>query len=160
MIECLNGYRLKEELPNNLDTFTVPLGVPETIREGADLTVVTYGSCVRVVAEAAERLAKVGIDIEIVDVQTLWPFDLEHRISGSLRKTNRLLVVDEDVPGGAAAYILQNIVEEQGGYFQLDATPSTLTATAFRPPYGDDGNYISKPNVEDVVERVIELVAE
>ena len=160
VIECLNGYRLKEELPNNLDTFTVPLGVPETIREGADLTVVTYGSCVRVVAEAAERLAKVGIDIEIVDVQTLWPFDLEHRISGSLRKTNRLLVVDEDVPGGAAAYILQNIVEEQGGYFQLDATPSTLTATAFRPPYGDDGNYISKPNVEDVVERVIELVAE
>ncbi|MGH1435863.1 MAG: alpha-ketoacid dehydrogenase subunit alpha/beta [Lewinella sp.] len=160
VIECLNGYRLKESLPSNLDTLTVPLGVPETIREGADLTVVTYGSCIRIVAEAAKTLAQMGVDIEIVDVQTLWPFDLEHRISASLRKTNRLLVVDEDVPGGAAAYIMQHILEDQGGYFQLDATPSTLTGTAYRPPYGDDGNYISKPNVEDVVEKVLELIAE
>ena len=100
------------------------------------------------------------MDIEIVDVQTLWPFDLEHRISASLRKTNRLLVVDEDVPGGAAAYIMQHIMEDQHGYFHLDATPSTLTGTAYRPPYGDDGNYISKPNVEDVVEKVLEMIAE
>lgn len=160
VIECLNGYRLKEQLPQNLDEFTVPLGVPEVVREGADLTVVTYGSCVRIVAEAADLLAHTGIQIEIVDVQTLWPFDLEHRISSSLQKTNRLLVVDEDVPGGAAAYIMQHILEDQAGYFQLDATPSTLTATAHRPPYGDDGNYISKPSVEDVVEKVIELVQE
>lgn len=160
VIECLNGYRLKETLPQNLDTFTVPLGVPETLREGTDLTVVTYGSCVRIVADAANILAGMGIEMEIVDVQTLWPFDLEHRISGSLRKTNRLLVVDEDVPGGAAAYILQHIVEEQGGYFNLDATPSTLTGKAYRPPYGDDGNYISKPNVEDVVEKVLALLEE
>lgn len=160
VIECLNGYRLKESLPDNLDTFTVPLGVPETIREGADLTVVTYGACIRIVDEAAATLSKMGIEIEIVDVQTLWPFDLEHRISASLRKTNRLLVVDEDVPGGAAAYIMQHILEDQGGYFQLDATPSTLTGTAYRPPYGDDGNYISKPNVEDVVEKVLEVIAE
>ncbi len=160
VIECLNGYRLKESLPENLDTFTVPLGVPETVREGKDLTVVTYASCIRIVAEAAKILAKMGVDIEIVDVQTLWPFDLEHRIGASLRKTNRLLVVDEDVPGGAAAYIMQHILEDQGGYFQLDATPSTLTGTAYRPPYGDDGNYISKPNVEDVVEKVLAMIAE
>lgn len=160
VIECLNGYRLKEQVPQNLDTFTVPLGVPETIRQGTDLTVVTYGACVRVVDQAADILTKMGINIEIVDLQTLWPFDLEHRISGSLRKTNRLLVVDEDVPGGAAAYILQHIVEEQSGYFELDATPSTLTGTAYRPPYGDDGNYISKPNVEDVVEKVLTLIEE
>ncbi len=160
VIECLNGYRLKEDLPQNLDTFTVPMGVPEVVREGADITVVTYGSCVRIVAEAAELLQEAGVQIEVVDVQTLWPFDLEHRISGSLRKTNRLLVVDEDVPGGAAAYILQHILEDQAGYFQLDATPSTLTATAHRPPYGDDGNYVSKPSVEDVIEKVLELIQE
>lgn len=160
VIECLNGYRLKEDLPQNLDTFTVPLGVPEVVREGADITVVTYGSCVRIVDEAASLLQDAGVAVEVVDVQTLWPFDLEHRISGSLRKTNRLLVVDEDVPGGAAAYILQHILEDQAGYFQLDATPSTLTATAHRPPYGDDGNYVSKPSVEDVVEKVLELIQE
>lgn len=160
VIECLNGYRLKEDLPQNLDTFTVPMGVPEVVREGADITVVTYGSCVRIVAEAAELLKDAGIEVEVVDVQTLWPFDLEHRISGSLRKTNRLLIVDEDVPGGAAAYIMQHILEDQASYFQLDATPSTLTATAHRPPYGDDGNYVSKPNVEDVVEKVLELIQE
>jgi pyruvate/2-oxoglutarate/acetoin dehydrogenase E1 component len=158
VIECLNGYRLKEALPNNLDTFTVPLGVPEVIHEGDDISVVTYGSCVRIVNEAAEILATMGVSIEVVDVQTLWPFDLEHRISNSLRKTNRLLVVDEDVPGGAAAYISQHIMEDQQAYFQLDAPPATLTGTAHRPPYGDDGNYVSKPNVEDVVEKVLELV--
>ncbi|MEM1214954.1 MAG: thiamine pyrophosphate-dependent enzyme [Bacteroidota bacterium] len=159
VIECLNGYRLKEQLPENLDTFTVPLGVPEVVQEGEDVTIVTYGSCVRVVAKAAAMLAELGVSVEVVDVQTLWPFDLEHRISGSLRKTNRLLVVDEDVPGGAAAYITQHIIEDQQGFFQLDTPPVTLTGTAFRPPYGDDGNYISKPNVEDVVEKVLEMVS-
>jgi pyruvate/2-oxoglutarate/acetoin dehydrogenase E1 component len=159
VIECLNGYRLKEALPSNLDTFTVPLGVPEVIHEGDDISVVTYGSCVRIVSEAAEILATMGVAIEVIDVQTLWPFDLEHRISNSLRKTNRLLVVDEDVPGGAAAYINQHIMEDQQGYFQLDTPPATLTGTAHRPPYGDDGNYISKPNVEDVVEKVLELIS-
>lgn len=160
VIECLNGYRLKEDLPTNLDTFTVPMGVPEVVREGTDITVVSYGSCVRIVAEAAAVLADMDINVEVVDVQTLWPFDLEHRISESLRKTNRLLVVDEDVPGGAAAYIMQHILEDQAGYFQLDASPSTLTAKAYRPPYGDDGNYINKPNVEDVVERVLSIMEE
>jgi pyruvate/2-oxoglutarate/acetoin dehydrogenase E1 component len=160
VIECLNGYRLKENLPENLDTFAVPLGVPETIREGSDLTIVTYGSCVRIVADAAAILANMDIEVEVIDVQTLWPFDLEHRISASLRKTNRLLVVDEDVPGGAAAYITQHIMEDQSAYFQLDAQPCTLTGTAYRPPYGDDGNYISKPNVEDIVEKVMEMVLE
>lgn len=160
VIECLNGYRLKENLPENLDTFAVPLGVPETIREGTNVTIVTYGSCVRLVADAAAILANMDIEVEIIDVQTLWPFDLEHRISASLRKTNRLLVVDEDVPGGAAAYITQHIMEDQSAYFQLDAQPCTLTGTAYRPPYGDDGNYISKPNVEDIVEKVMEMIVE
>jgi len=160
VIECLNGYRLKETLPENLATLTVPLGVPEVVHPGTDLTIVTYGSCVRIAVEAAERLATVGIAVEVVDVQTLWPFDLEHRISASLRKTNRLLVVDEDVPGGAAAYITQHILEEQQGYFQLDTQPATLTGTAHRPPYGDDGNYVSKPSVEDIVEKVLAMVAE
>lgn len=112
------------------------------------------------VEEAASILANLDTEVEIVDVQTLWPFDLEHRISASLRKTNRLLVVDEDVPGGAAAYITQHIMEDQAGYFQLDTQARTLTGTAYRPPYGDDGNYISKPNVEDVVEQVLEMMEE
>lgn len=160
VIECLNGYRLKEQLPDNLDTFTVPLGAPEVLREGSDITVVTYGSCIRIVEAAAETLAGAGVSVEVVDVQTLMPFDLEKRIALSLQKTNRLLVVDEDVPGGAAAYIMQHILEDQNGYFQLDAQPQTLTGTHHRPPYGDDGNYISKPNVEDVVEAVWAMVAE
>lgn len=158
VIECLNGYRLKETLPTNLETFTVPLGVPEVVLSGDALTLVTYGSCVRIATEAAAVLHSMGIEVEIIDIQTLWPFDLEHRISHSLRKTNRLLVLDEDVPGGASAYIMRHILEEQGGYFQLDALPATLTGTAHRPPYGDDGNYISKPNVEDVVEQVLAML--
>lgn len=160
VIEPLNAYRLKEALPENLDTFTVPLGVPEVLRSGTDVTLVTYGSCVRIAQEASERLQGAGISVELIDVQTLWPFDLEHRIGASLRKTNRLVVLDEDVPGGAAAYITQHILEEQAGYFQLDAQPTTITATHHRPPYGDDGNYLAKPNAEDVVERVYALVRE
>ncbi len=158
VIECLNGYRLKETLPSNLETFTVPLGVPEVVLPGDALTLVTYGACVRIATEAAAVLQSMDISIEIVDIQTLWPFDLAHRISHSLRKTNRLLVLDEDVPGGASAYIMRHILEEQGGYFQLDTLPATLTGTAHRPPYGDDGNYISKPNVEDVVEQVLVML--
>jgi pyruvate/2-oxoglutarate/acetoin dehydrogenase E1 component/TPP-dependent pyruvate/acetoin dehydrogenase alpha subunit len=158
VIEVLNGYRRKEQLPSNLDTFSVPLGVPELLREGTDITVVSYGACLRLADEACELLATMGISVELLDVQTLLPFDLEHRIGHSLRKTNRLLVVDEDVPGGAAAYIMQHVLQDQAGYFQLDAPPTTLTATAHRPAYGDDGNYVSKPSVEDIVEKVLEVV--
>ncbi len=160
VIESLNGYRLKERLPDNLDTFTVPLGVPEVVREGTDLTLVTYGSCVRIAEAACDTLSAAGVEVELIDVQTLLPFDLEHRIAASLAKTNRLLVVDEDVPGGGAAYIMQHILEEQMGFFRLDAQPATLTAKAYRPPYGDDGNYINKPNKEDIVEKVWDLVLE
>ncbi|RMF01466.1 MAG: transketolase [Bacteroidetes bacterium] len=159
VIEVLNGYRRKEHLPTNLDSFSVPLGVPEVLREGTDLTLVSYGACLRLADEACELLAEMGLSVELVDVQTLLPFDLEHRIGHSLRKTNRLLVVDEDVPGGAAAYIMQHVLQEQAGYFQLDAPPTTLTATAHRPAYGDDGNYVSKPSVEDIVDKVLEVVA-
>ena len=160
VIECLNGYRLKEHLPTNLGSFTVPLGRPEILRAGTDATVVSYGSTLRIVTDAAAELERFGISIEVVDVQTLLPFDLDGACVASLKRTNRLLVVDEDVPGGAAAYLLQQILEEQGGYQHLDAAPRTLTAKAHRPAYGSDGDYFSKPSAEDVVEAVLELVAE
>ena len=160
VVECLNGYRLKERRPDNLDTFTVPLGVPEVLREGSDVTVVSYGSTLRVIQEALPLLSKLGISIELIDVQTLLPFDLEHRIVESVRKTNRLLVVDEDVPGGATAYMLREILEVQNAYRYLDSAPMTLTAKAHRPPYGSDGDYFSKPQVEDVVEVLVEMLSE
>ena len=160
VIECLNGYRLKEHLPTNLGSFTVPLGRPEILRSGTDATVVSYGSTLRIVTDAAAELERLGISIEVVDVQTLLPFDLDGACVASLKRTNRLLVVDEDVPGGAAAYLMQQILEEQGGYQHLDAAPRTLTAKAHRPAYGSDGDYFSKPSAEDVVEAVLELVAE
>ncbi|MFN6177267.1 MAG: transketolase C-terminal domain-containing protein [Flavobacteriales bacterium] len=160
VIECLNGYRSKERMPANMGEFTVPIGVPEMVREGTDLTLVSYGSTFNICAKAAETLEAMGISVELVDVRTLLPFDREHLIVESLKKTNRLLVVDEDVPGGASAFILQHILEEQGGYRYLDATPSTLTAKAHRPAYGSDGDYFSKPSVEDVVEKVISMLAE
>jgi pyruvate/2-oxoglutarate/acetoin dehydrogenase E1 component len=160
VIECLNGYRSKERMPANMGEFTVPIGVPEMVREGTDLTLVSYGSTFNICARAAETLEAMGISVELVDVRTLLPFDREHLIVESLKKTNRLLVVDEDVPGGASAFILQHILEEQGGYRYLDATPSTLTAKAHRPAYGSDGDYFSKPSVEDVVEKVISMLAE
>jgi pyruvate/2-oxoglutarate/acetoin dehydrogenase E1 component/TPP-dependent pyruvate/acetoin dehydrogenase alpha subunit len=160
VIECLNGYRSKERMPANMGEFTVPIGVPEVVREGTDLTLVSYGSTFNICARAAETLEAMGISVELVDVRTLLPFDREHLIVESLKKTNRLLVVDEDVPGGASAFILQHILEEQGGYRYLDATPSTLTAKAHRPAYGSDGDYFSKPSVEDVVEKVISMLAE
>jgi pyruvate/2-oxoglutarate/acetoin dehydrogenase E1 component/TPP-dependent pyruvate/acetoin dehydrogenase alpha subunit len=160
VVEVLNGYRLKEKLPANVGELRVPLGVPEVLREGSDVTVVTYGACCRIALEAAQKLAEVGIEIEIVDVQTLLPFDLPGRILESLRKTNRVVFVDEDVPGGASAYMMQKVVEEQGGYHWLDAEPRTLSAKEHRPAYGSDGDYYSKPNRETVFEAVYELMHE
>ncbi|NJC27807.1 alpha-ketoacid dehydrogenase subunit alpha/beta [Neolewinella antarctica] len=160
VIEVLNGYRLHEAEPDNLADFTVPLGVPECLRAGTDVTLVTYGACVKISLEAAELLAKRGISVEVIDVQTLLPFDLEHRIANHLSKTNRLLIVDEDAPGATSAYIRHQVLEVQGGYFHLDASIKSLTASEHRPAYGDDGNYVSKPQIMDVVEAVLELVAE
>ncbi|WP_408028105.1 alpha-ketoacid dehydrogenase subunit alpha/beta [Tenacibaculum litoreum] len=160
VVECLNGYRLKEELPTNLGDFKTPIGVVETIKEGNDITIVSYGSTLRIVEEAAKDLAQVGIDVEIVDAQSLLPFDLNHDTVKSVAKTNRLLVVDEDVPGGASAYLLQEIVENQNGYRHLDSKPQTLTAKAHRPAYGTDGDYFSKPSAEDIFEKVYEIMNE
>jgi pyruvate/2-oxoglutarate/acetoin dehydrogenase E1 component len=160
IIECLNGYRLKERMPENIGEYTVPLGIPDIIEEGTDVTVVSYGSTLRVVQEASKLLKEVGIHIELIDPQTLLPFDIHHKISESLRKTNKLVVVDEDVPGGASAYILQQIMEQQKGYFQLDAPPITIAAKAHRPAYGTDGDYFSKPNVEDIYDSIFELIQE
>ncbi|MGG9961059.1 alpha-ketoacid dehydrogenase subunit alpha/beta [Ferruginibacter sp. SUN106] len=160
MIECLNGYRLKEKMPSNLLAYTVPLGVPEIIREGEDITLVSYGSTLRIVSEAAERLEKLNISCEVVDVQTLLPFDIDHAIVESLKKTSRILFIDEDVPGGAAAYMFNKVMEEQKGYRYLDVAPRTLTGKAHRPSYGSDGDYFSKPNAEDVVALVKEMMSE
>jgi pyruvate/2-oxoglutarate/acetoin dehydrogenase E1 component/TPP-dependent pyruvate/acetoin dehydrogenase alpha subunit len=160
LIECLNGYRLKEKLPSNLLEFTVPLGVPEIINEGTDVTIVSYGSTLRIIEEAVLRLAQEGISIELIDVQTLLPFDIHHSIVKSLQKTNRILFVDEDVPGGATSYMFNHVMEEQGGYKWLDASPKTLTAKAHRPAYGSDGDYFSKPSAEDVIDAVRAIMAE
>jgi len=160
VVEVLNGYRLKERLPSNVGDFTVPLGVPEVLREGGDVTVVTYGACCRVALEAAEALARVGVETEVIDVQTLLPFDRDARIVESLKKTNRLLCLDEDVPGGASASMLQQILEMQGGYQWLDAAPRTLAAEAHRPAYGSDGDYWSKPNRESIFDAVYAIAHE
>jgi pyruvate/2-oxoglutarate/acetoin dehydrogenase E1 component/TPP-dependent pyruvate/acetoin dehydrogenase alpha subunit len=160
VIECLNGYRSKERLPSNLGEFTVPIGIPEVVREGSDLTLVSYGSTFNLCLQTADRLAELGISVELIDVRTLLPFDREHRIVDSLKKTSRLLVVDEDVPGGASAYILQQVLQLQNGYRWLDSAPMTLTAKAHRPAYGTDGDYFSKPSGEDVVECVVGMVRE
>ncbi|MFM2206922.1 MAG: hypothetical protein RL213_897 [Bacteroidota bacterium] len=160
IVECLNGYRLKEKMPSNLSRFRVPIGVPEILEEGADLTIVSYGSTLRVIQDAIKQLKQLDISVELIDVQTLLPFDRHHAIVKSLQKTNKLLVVDEDVPGGASAYILQKIVEEQQGFRHLDAPPATLTAKAHRPAYGSDGDYFSKPNVEDVIDAVYAMMHE
>ncbi|QAA81440.1 transketolase [Aequorivita sp. H23M31] len=160
VIECLNGYRLKEKMPNNLGELRTPIGVVETIKEGSDITLVSYGSTIRVVEEAGKELEKAGIDVEIIDVQSLLPLDIDHKMVESLKKTNRVLVIDEDVPGGASSYILNTILEEQGGYRYLDSKPQTLTARAHRPPYGTDGDYFSKPSVDDVYEKVYEIMHE
>jgi len=160
VIECLNGYRLKEKMPLNLGEFKTPIGVVETIKSGKDITVVSYGSTLRLVEQAAKELMEVGIDVEIIDVQSLLPFDINHDILKSISKTNRLLVIDEDVPGGASSYILQQILEVQKGYFQLDSQPKTLTSQEHRPSYGTDGDYFSKPSTEDIYEKIYEMMHE
>ena len=160
VIECLNGYRLKEKLPANLLEMTVPLGVPEVIREGSDITIVSYGSILRIIQDAAQALELRGISCEIIDVQTLLPFDLSHHILESLKKTNRIVFIDEDVPGGAAAYMFNKVMEEQGGYQFLDVAPRTITGKAHRPAYGSDGDYFSKPNSEEIETVIREMMAE
>ncbi|HEV8260415.1 MAG TPA: thiamine pyrophosphate-dependent enzyme [Burkholderiales bacterium] len=160
VVEVLNGYRLKEKLPDNIGEMRVPLGVPETIRQGRDVTVVTYGACCRIALDAAEKLARVGIEIEVIDVQSLLPFDVHGKIVESLKKTNRVLFLDEDVPGGTSAYMLQEVIEKQGGYFHLDSEPRTLSGKAHRPAYGSDGDYWSKPNAETIFDAVYEMMYE
>jgi pyruvate/2-oxoglutarate/acetoin dehydrogenase E1 component/TPP-dependent pyruvate/acetoin dehydrogenase alpha subunit len=160
IIECLNGYRLKEKLPSNLLDFRVPLGVVDIVREGTDITIVSYGSVIRIIDDAAKTLETMHVSVEIIDVQTLLPFDREHRILESLKKTNRILFVDEDVPGGACAYMFNKVMEGQGGYRWLDVAPRTLTGKEHRPGYGSDGDYFSKPNALDVVETVMQMMKE
>ena len=160
VIECLNGYRLKEKMPTNLGEFKTPIGVVETIKQGKDITLVSYGSTLRLVEQAAKELLEIGIDCEIIDIQSLLPFDVNHDIVKSIAKTNRLLIIDEDVPGGASAYILQQIIEVQNGYKHLDSAPQTLAAKAHRPAYGTDGDYFSKPSVEDIYEKVYAIMSE
>jgi pyruvate/2-oxoglutarate/acetoin dehydrogenase E1 component/TPP-dependent pyruvate/acetoin dehydrogenase alpha subunit len=160
VIECLNGYRLKEKLPSSLLQYVLPLGIPEVMREGNDLTIVSYGSTLRIVLEAAEMLATLNIDVEVLDVQTLMPFDVQNRILESLKKTNRIMFVDEDVPGGATSFMYSDVMDRQGGYRWLDASARILCAHPHRPAYGSDGDYFSKPNLEDIVALAIEVMAE
>ena len=160
VVECLNGYRLKEKMPTNLGEFKTPIGVVETLKEGNDITIVSYGSTLRIVEQAAKELLEVGIDVEIIDAQSLLPFDVNHDCVKSIAKTNRLLVVDEDVPGGASAYLLQQIIDEQNGYQYLDSQPQTLASKAHRPAYGTDGDYFSKPSAEDIFEKVYAIMHE
>ena len=160
IVECLNGYRLKEKMPSNIGEFKTPLGVVETIREGNDITLVSYGSTLRIIEQAAKELQEVGIDAEIIDIQSLLPFDLNQDIVKSIAKTNRLMVIDEDVPGGASAFILNEVLNTQNAYIHLDSKPQTLTAQQHRPAYGTDGDYFSKPSVEDVFEAVYKVMHE
>ncbi|MEX1248439.1 MAG: thiamine pyrophosphate-dependent enzyme [Anaerolineales bacterium] len=160
VVEVLNGYRLKERLPDNFGEFTVPVGVPEVLRPGSDVTVVTYGPLCRIAMEAAEALGTLGVQVELIDVQSLMPFDLHGEIVGSLKKTNRVLFLDEDVPGGTTAFMMQEVLEKQGGYRWLDAAPRTLSGKAHRPAYGTDGNYWSKPNAEDIVYTAYDMMRE
>ncbi|RYY06018.1 MAG: transketolase, partial [Sphingobacteriaceae bacterium] len=154
------GYRLKEQLPANVGEFTVPLGKAEVIKAGTDLTIVSYGSTLNLVQQAAAELEKMSISVEIVDPQTLYPFDLDQLCVASVKKTNKLLVVDEDVPSGASAYILQQVLEKQNAYYYLDGQPRTLTAKDHRPPYGSDGDYFSKPSIDDIIEIVYKMMGE
>jgi pyruvate/2-oxoglutarate/acetoin dehydrogenase E1 component len=160
VVEVLNGYRLRERLPQNLGDFTIPLGVPEVLRAGDDVTLVTYGACCRIALEAAIQLQALDIAVEVVDVQSLLPFDLNHTLVESLKKTSRIVVLDEDVPGGASAYMLQQVLEVQDGYHWLDSPPRTITAQSHRPAYGTDGDYFSKPNVETVIAVINALMHE
>jgi len=160
IIECLNGYRLKEKLPTNIGVFTVPVGVPEVLREGKDITIVTYGSMCRIVMKATRELEKLMVDCEVIDIQTLLPFDINHRILDSVKKTNRIVFADEDVPGGGTAFMMQQVLEVQGAFQYLDSNPITISAKEHRPAYGTDGDYFSKPNAEDIVEKVYSIMNE
>ncbi len=160
VVECLNGYRLKEKLPSNLLEFTVPFGIPEVIKEGTDITIVSYGSVLRIIQSAADKLEAFDISCEIIDVQTLLPFDIHHKILESLKKTSRIVFIDEDVPGGAAAFMFNKIMEEQGGYRYLDVAPRTITGKEHRPAYGSDGDYFSKPNAEQIEAVIKEMMKE
>jgi len=160
VVECLNGYRLKEKMPNNLGALKTPIGVVETVKEGTDITLVSYGSTLRLVEETAKQLLAIGIDVEIIDVQSLMPFDLNHDIVKSIAKTNRLMIIDEDVPGGASAHILDKILNEQNAFQHLDSSPKTLTAKPHRPAYGNDGDYFSKPSSEDIYEAIYDVMHE
>jgi 2-oxoisovalerate dehydrogenase E1 component len=160
VVECLNGYRSKEPMPSNIGEFRIPLGIPEVVQEGTDITIVSYGSTFNVCMQAAAQLAEAGVSVELIDVRTLLPFDIHHTIADSLKKTNRILFVDEDVPGGATAYMLDEVLNRQGGYRYLDAAPATLAAQPHLPAYGTDGDYFSKPSVEDIFDKVMEIVSE
>ena len=160
VIECLNGYRLKETLPNNIADFTVPLGIPEVLKAGDDVTLVTYGSCIRIAEDAMQQLEAVGISVELIDVQTLLPFDIHHSIIESIKKTNRVVFLDEDVPGGAAAFMFQQVFENQSAFRWLDSEPRTITAKAHRAAFGSDGDYFSKPNAEDIFETIYDMMHE
>jgi 2-oxoisovalerate dehydrogenase E1 component len=160
VVEVLNGYRIREKLPDNIGEYSLPLGIPEVLREGSDITLVTYGATCRIVMEACELLSKTGIEAEAIDIQSLLPFDIQHRILESLQKTGRIVFIDEDVPGGASAYMLREVLEVQGGYTWLDSEPRTLTGKPHRPAYGSDGDYWSKPNIEQVFETVYDIMHE
>jgi 2-oxoisovalerate dehydrogenase E1 component len=160
IVEVLNAYRLYERLPENLGEFTIPVGVVEVVREGTDLTIVTYGAMVNIALKAAEVLAQAKVDVEVIDVRSLLPFDRHGQILESLKKTNRIIFLDEDIPGGASAYMMQQVIEKQGGFYWLDTEPRTLTAQEHRPAYGSDGSYFSKPSVEDIVETAYDLMNE
>ena len=160
VIETLNGYRLKEKMPSNIGEFKVALGKAEILQEGKDITIVTYGSMCRIVMEAAKRLLAIGIYVEVIDVQTLMPFDLEQVILNSIKKTNRVIFADEDVPGGASAFMMQQVLEMQNAYYYLDSQPMTLSAKEHRPAYSSDGDYFSKPSADDVVEKIYGVMHE
>ena len=160
IIESLNGYRLKEDKPINLGEICTPIGVVEIVKKGSDITLLSYGSTLRIVQNVAQELKEVGIDAEVIDAQSLLPFDLSNAVLESIKKTSRLLIIDEDVPGGCAAYLMQDIMERQGAYKFLDSAPQTLTAKAHRPAYASDGDYFSKPSIEDVFETVYSVMHE
>ena len=160
IIEPLNGYRKKERIPINLSEFTTPIGKVEQLSKGTDITLLSYGATLNVVLSCLPELERLNISCEVIDAQSILPFDIAHKTVESLKKTNRLLIIDEDVPGGASAYLLQKVLEEQGGYQYLDSMPSTLTAREHRPPYGSDGNYFSKPSQDDIIEKVYQMMRE
>jgi pyruvate/2-oxoglutarate/acetoin dehydrogenase E1 component len=160
IIECLNGYRIKEKMPDNIGEYTVALGKPEVLVDGTDVTIISYGSTLRIAEEAIQQLASVGVSCQLIDVQSLLPFDIHHSLVEQLKITNKVVFLDEDVPGGASAFMMQQLLEEQNGYAYLDAKPLTITAKPHRPAYGTDGDYFSKPNAEDIFEKIYQMMHE